>query len=131
MPFLVDSQRVSSQNRDKLLTAMRSVASESAALRISLLNRFSLGDIPLHKISQPVLVVASELDRLLPSTAEAARLVRNLPNAQKIKLPKSGHVCLLEEDFKLDQILDRCGFLPTNQKTDSSSDKKSRNIAVN
>ena len=84
---------------------MQSVTSNSAAWRISLLNNSSLDEIPLSKISQPVLVVASEADRLLPSVNEADRLFRYLPNATKILLLKSGHARLLEKEIQLEKIL--------------------------
>jgi hypothetical protein len=44
----------------------------------------------------PTLVVASARDRLLPSLAEAGRLVALIPGALRIVLPESGHTALLE-----------------------------------
>ena len=110
LPFLITSKRVSLQTRNSLLTAMRSVTANSAAWRISLLNNFNLEEIPLSKISQPVLVIASEADQLLPSVTEADRLLSYLPNATKVLLPESGHACLLERDIQLEKILDSRGF---------------------
>ena len=98
LPFLIASERISPQHRNRLLTAMQSVTAKSAAWRFSLLNHFNLDEIPLHQIPQPVLIMASGADRLLPSVAEADRLVRYLPNARKILLPDSGHACLLERE---------------------------------
>ncbi len=104
LPFLIIPQRVSRQNRRALLAAMQSVTPESAAWRLSLLSQFTVEELPLERIEQPVLILASGADRLLPSATEAERLVRYLPNAQKILLPQSGHACLLETEVKLVDI---------------------------
>ncbi|MEM9509755.1 MAG: alpha/beta hydrolase [Cyanobacteria bacterium P01_E01_bin.35] len=47
LPFLIASERISPQNQNRLLTAMRSVTAKSAAWRFSLLNNFNLDEIPL------------------------------------------------------------------------------------
>ena len=104
-PFLIVPERVSSVNRRLLVEAMQSVTTESAAWRVSLLSQFKLDQLALDKIKQPVLVIAGGADRILPSTAEAERLVNCLPNAQKVILPESGHACLLEKKVKLEEIL--------------------------
>ena len=114
LPFLIASERIASQNRNRLLTAMQSVTAKSAAWRLSLLNDFSLDEIPLHHITQPVLIMASAADRLLPSVTEADRLVRYLPKARKILLPESGHACLLERELRLEEILGYWGLLLNN-----------------
>jgi pimeloyl-ACP methyl ester carboxylesterase len=105
LPFLIAPQRVCRPSRQALLAAMQSVTPESAAWRLSLLNQFVLEELPLERIEQPVLVLAAGADRLLPSEAEAERLVSYLPNAQKTLLPESGHACLLETEVKLVDIL--------------------------
>jgi pimeloyl-ACP methyl ester carboxylesterase len=105
LPFLIAPQRVPRKNRQALLAAMQSVTPESAAWRLSLLSQFSLEQLPLERIEQPALVLAAGADRLLPSLAEAERLVNYLPNAQKTLLPESGHACLLETEVKLGKIL--------------------------
>ena len=114
LPFLIASERISPQNRNSLLRAMQSVTAKTTAWRISLLNNFNLDEIPLYQISQPVLVIASEADRLLPSVSEANRLLRYLPNATKVLLPESGHACLLEQKIQLTKILRSRGFLSAN-----------------
>lgn len=105
LPFLIAPQRVSRHNRQALLAAMQSVTPESAAWRLSLLSQFTLEQLPLERIEQPTLVLAGGSDRLLPSMAEAEKLVSYLPNAQKNLLPESGHACLLETEVKLSDIL--------------------------
>ncbi|ELS04393.1 putative hydrolase or acyltransferase of alpha/beta superfamily [Xenococcus sp. PCC 7305] len=105
LPFLIATERVSPQNQNALLTAMQSVTARTAAWRISLLSSFNLDEMPLHKISQPVLIIASEADRILPSATEADRLTGCLLNARKVLLSKSGHACLLEREMRLADIL--------------------------
>ncbi|MGB8699337.1 MAG: alpha/beta hydrolase [Thermosynechococcaceae cyanobacterium] len=70
-----------------------------------------MNNLRLYRLSQPVLIIASGKDRLLPSIAEARQLVELLPNARLLILPQSGHACLLEEDVNLNQILKSQGFL--------------------
>ena len=60
----------------------------------------------------PTLIVASAADRLLPSLEESGRLVRVIPNSQRVILPNSGHTALLESGISLARIMDRTGFLP-------------------
>ncbi len=105
LPFLIAPQRVSRPNQRALLAAMQSVTPKSAAWRLSLLSEFTVDKLPMKRIEQPTLVLASEADRLLPSSTEADRLVSYLPNAQKMLLPESGHACLLETEVKLVDIL--------------------------
>jgi pimeloyl-ACP methyl ester carboxylesterase len=111
LPFLIAPERVDAAARRALLTAMQSVTPASAAWRLALLSRFSLDELPLQRIVQPVLVIAGAADRLLPSDREADRLVACLPNARKARLPKSGHACLLETSVRLDEILRSQQFL--------------------
>ena len=131
LPFLITSKRVSLQTRNSLLTAMRSVTAHSAAWRISLLNNFNLEEISLSKISQPVLIIASEADQLLPSVTEADRLLRYLPNATKVLLPESGHACLLEREIQLEKILNSRGFLSDNYSPKSVIDHFPSSITIN
>lgn len=114
LPFLIIPERVSSHNRQALLRAMQSVTSQTAAWRLSLLSQFKIEDYSFDHIKQPVLVIAGEADRILPSDAEAERLVNYLPNAQKVILPESGHACLLETEVKLPDILQRHNLFDSN-----------------
>jgi pimeloyl-ACP methyl ester carboxylesterase len=111
LPFLVDSHRVSEDNRQSLLSAMQSVKPETAAWRLSLLEQFDLKTLDLYRIKQPTLIIAGEHDRLLPSVSESDRLSQKLMNSQTIVLPKSSHACLLESDINLAKILQQKQFL--------------------
>jgi pimeloyl-ACP methyl ester carboxylesterase len=103
--LLIASHRVSRPRRHQLLAAMQAVKPQSAAWRLSLLRQFRLEDLPLDRVRQPVLILASEADRLLPSQREAKRLARLLPNTTIVHLPDSGHACLLENQLNLSTIL--------------------------
>jgi pimeloyl-ACP methyl ester carboxylesterase len=103
--LLIASDRVSRPIRLQLLAAMQAVKPQSVAWRLALLKQFRLNDLSLDRVRQPVLILASGADRLLPSQHEARRLVRYLPNATNILLPDSGHACLLESKLDLSAIL--------------------------
>lgn len=115
--LLIASHRVSRATRQQLLAAMQAVKPQSAAWRLALLREFQLEDLPLDRVQQPVLILASEADRLLPSPREAKRLARVLPNTTIVSLPDSGHACLLENQLNLAAILrsqDLFADLPTS-----------------
>lgn len=114
LPFLVAPGRVTPDNRQALLNAMRAIPHQNASWRLSLLQQFQVSDTQLHKIEQPVLLIAGAEDRLLPSVAEAERLVRIFPNALRVILAESGHACLLEKEIRLKEIMVAQGFLATN-----------------
>lgn len=103
--LLIASHRVSRLMRQQLLTAMQAVTPQSAAWRLKLLRQFRLENLPLSRVRQPVLILASKADRLLPSQREAERLARLLPNTTIVQLPDSGHACLLENQLNLYAIL--------------------------
>ncbi len=112
VPFLIESSRVRSRERQALLKAMQSVSPQSAAWRLSLLRNFELHKLSLEHLRQRTVVIAGGRDKLLPSVEEAQRLVNLLPNAQMTILPTSGHACLLEAETNLYSILQRQGFAP-------------------
>jgi len=103
--LLIASDRVSWPTRQQLLAAMQAVRPQSAAWRLALLRQFRLEDLSLDRVRQPVLILASGADRLLPSQGEAERLTRHLPNATTVLLPDSGQACLLESQLNLSAIL--------------------------
>lgn len=111
LPYLACWQRVSREAQQMLLQAMQSVSPAAASWRLSLLRIFAASADQLSQIHQPTLVIASQIDRLLPSVAEAQNLARTLPKARSIVLPDSGHACLLEHQINLYQILQEAQFL--------------------
>lgn len=121
LPFLASLGRILPGDRRELLKTMRSVPPETVLWRLSLVKKFDVNETQLHQLTQPVLAIASALDRLLPSMTEARRLVRILPNAQMIVLPYSGHACLLEADIKLYEIMQAENFLDSSAEAVGSS----------
>jgi pimeloyl-ACP methyl ester carboxylesterase len=113
LPFLADWERVPSQHRHLLLRAMQAVKPESAAWRLSLLDRPELERTP---ILQPTLIIAAANDRLLPSVQESQRLAEHCPQSQCIILPESGHTCLLEPDINLMGLLKQANFWPQGKR---------------
>ncbi|MDP5015819.1 alpha/beta hydrolase [Anabaena sp. UHCC 0187] len=117
LPFLASLERISQSDRYTLLTAMRSLPSETVNWRLSLLRDFQVDKKDLQQLTQPVLLIGSGSDLLLPSVREIARLTDILPNTQTFILPNSGHACLLEQDVNLYQILKDNDFLDVNINT--------------
>lgn len=111
LPFLANLSRVSSTASLALLKSTRSAPKETANQRLSLMREFNIDENKLSQITQPVLLIASRDDRLLPSEAEAQRLSNIFPNSQIITLPNSGHACLVQNDVNLYQILLSANFI--------------------
>lgn len=111
LPFLAALDRISPRDRQALLEAMGSVPQKTSIWRLSLLNQFDIDETQLRRLTQPVLLIASEADRLLPSLTEAQHLAKGLSHTQIVNLPRSGHACLLEVDINLYEILKAAGFL--------------------
>ncbi len=103
--FLIDADRVAPPDRQSLLNAMLSVQPQSAAWRLDLLRRFQIHAVLPKIINIPVLLIAGELDRLLPSLPEVRILHQLLPKSKTQFLPHSGHACLLEKDVYLADLL--------------------------
>lgn len=110
LPFLAALSRIAPGDRRALLNAMQSVPPDIVSWRLSLLRDFVLDDYLLRRLTQPVLLVASASDRLLPSVDEAQRLLTIFPHAQIIILPESGHAALIEQDVQLLHILQQQNF---------------------
>ena len=118
LPFIGALGRIAPGDREDFLKTMRSVPPETVLWRLSLVREFDLDETQLRRIAQPALVIASAMDRLLPSINEAKRLVQILPNGRMLVLPHSGHACLLEADINLYKIMQAENFLDSSaQKT--------------
>ncbi|MEM8603933.1 MAG: alpha/beta hydrolase [Cyanobacteria bacterium P01_H01_bin.121] len=115
--WLAARERLSVASQQTLVATMQSVPCQTAAWRLNLLNQFDTDALPLATIQQPVLLVSSRGDRLLPSYGEAIYLHRRLAKAKLHVLPESGHACLLEEEVSLANILATTGFLDNWQPT--------------
>ncbi len=122
LPFLASLGLVEPDIRYDLLKTMRLVPPKTVLWRLSLIKEFDVGVPQLRRITQPVLLVASALDRLLPSVTEARYLVQKLPDAKMVVLPYSGHACLIESAVNLYQIMQEEDFLDFSTKNITSPD---------
>ncbi len=114
LPFLASLERMTRSDRQELLKSMRSVPPETVLWRLSLLREFDVEEEQLRRITQPVLLIAGLLDRLLPSVEEVRRLMNILLNTKTVVLPNSGHACLLESDTNLYEIMRDNNFLESS-----------------
>ncbi|OUL18270.1 alpha/beta hydrolase [Nostoc sp. RF31YmG] len=105
LPFLAHLSKLSANAKEALLKSTRSAPQKNANQRLSLMRKFKFDQQKLAQNTQPVLIVASKCDRLLPSVDEAQRLARIFPSHQIKILPNSGHACLLEDNVNLYEIL--------------------------
>jgi pimeloyl-ACP methyl ester carboxylesterase len=103
--FLINGDRVAPAERQSLIDAILSVHPQTAAWRLNLLRQFSFDTIIPKLVDIPVLLIAGELDRLLPSPSEVRILSQMLPQSKTLLLPTSGHACLLERDIYLSDLL--------------------------
>lgn len=88
-----------------LWKAAQAAPKKTAEYRLSQLSEFRIDESHLRCFNHPVLLIASQVDRLLPSVSEAQRLSKIFPTAQVVVLPHSGHTCLVEPKISLYQIL--------------------------
>ncbi|HAC64954.1 MAG TPA: alpha/beta hydrolase [Cyanothece sp. UBA12306] len=114
LPFLASLARMERKDYRALLKAMQSVPQSVVSWRLSLLRDFQVTEKQLRQLTQPILTLASDSDRLLPSVTEGKRLVNCFPNGNLAILPDSGHACLLETEVNLAELLGQHNFLPTN-----------------
>lgn len=114
LPFLVSWRKVEQDDRRALMDAMASVPPRSVGWRLSLLGEFRIEEEELSRLTQPVLLLAGDSDRLLPSVWEVEHLKQLLANAKIAILPGSGHACLLEADVNLYEILQEQQFLESD-----------------
>ncbi|MBW4445402.1 MAG: alpha/beta fold hydrolase [Spirirestis rafaelensis WJT71-NPBG6] len=110
LPFLADLNRISPAASQALSKSTSSAPKETANQRLSMMREFDIDENKFSQITQPVLLIASREDRVLPSEAEAKHLSNIFPNSQIITLPHSGHACLVERDVNLYQILLSANF---------------------
>jgi pimeloyl-ACP methyl ester carboxylesterase len=118
MPLLGNLERISVGDRQAFWEAVQSVPQKTTLWRLSLLSEFVISETQLRQLTQPVLLLASTSDRLLPSLEEARRLIKKFSNAQLVVLPNSGHACLLESDVNLYEIMKSHSFLTARDSVD-------------
>jgi pimeloyl-ACP methyl ester carboxylesterase len=103
--FLIAAERVASRDYDSLVDAILSVPPQTAMWRLSLLRQFPVNSIVSEIVDVPALLIAGELDRLLPSRLEVRILQTSLRKSKTLLLPHSGHACLLEKGISLVDLL--------------------------
>lgn len=109
-PFLAKISAVAPSQRKTLLNTLQSLHPLTVSNRIKLLNQFHLNPDKIKQFSQPVLIIASGEDNLLPSLEEAQRLKQFFPHSFINILPYSGHCCLLEKEINLRKIMHKYSF---------------------
>lgn len=111
LPFLAPLERLSSQARVALENSAKSAPKHTAQQRIAMMRDFKVDETRLQQINQPVLLIGSQLDRILPSVAEVKRLAKIFPYGKVVTLPHSGHACLIETDINVYEIMQANNFV--------------------
>jgi len=110
LPFLAALDRIAPEDCRALLTIMQQVPPATIIHRLGLLDGLDV-DERLSLLTCPVLLVAGDQDRLLPSVAEVEFLKTRLPQAQIARLTGGGHALLLETATRLPELLTKFQLL--------------------
>lgn len=108
--WLCNPERIHPSDLQRFQQAVESVSKADTLHRLQLLRQFEMNLPALKTLNGPILLIASQKDRLLPSEREANHLQTYLPSAQLELLPNSGHACLLEKDLHLIAMLEKYGW---------------------
>ncbi len=111
LPFLAPINRLTPQAREGLSETIKSAPKQTAQQRLAMMREFTIDETKLRQITQPVLLIGSKEDLILPSVEEAKHLVKIFPQATVVTLPHSGHACLVEPDINLYQIMEANNFV--------------------
>ena len=111
LPALTSLNRLSPEAHHALFKSVQDAPKKAVIQRLTLMSQFDIDEMKLSQFTQPVLLIASEVDLILPSVAEAKRLAKILPNAQVVTIPHKGHACLVEEGVDLLKILQAENFI--------------------
>ena len=84
---------------------MRWVGKAGYIRRLQILQRYDISD-RLPEIQTPTLLLAGDMDRLVPSVDEARAMSSRMPRASFVELRGYGHICLINHDFNLLDWLD-------------------------
>lgn len=128
LPFLSALGRITATDRRALLTAMQSVPPKTVNWRVSMVTEFEVDETQLHRLTQPILIIAGAADKLLPSVQEAERLTKLLPDAKMVVLRHSGHTCLLESDVNLLEIIKSQNFLEADVRELASANSDEQSV---
>ncbi|WP_319421855.1 alpha/beta fold hydrolase [Pleurocapsa sp. FMAR1] len=111
LPFLAPINRLTSQAREGLSETIKSAPKQTAQQRLAMMREFTIDEAKLRQITQPVLLIGSEKDLILPSVEEVKHLAKIFPQATVVTLSHSGHACLVESDINLYQIMEANNFV--------------------
>lgn len=111
IPLLANLRQISDRTRQDLSDAMESAPKQTVQQRIAMMREFTIDETKLQQITQPVLLIGSQKDFILPSVKEVKRLAKIFPQATVVTLPHSGHACLVEKDINLYQIMSANNFI--------------------
>ena len=111
LPFLAHTDKISSQACQDLADTIRCTSKKTAQKRIAMMRDFTIDESQLKQVTQPILLIGSREDLILPSVEEVERLAKIFPQATVVTLPSSGHACLVEPDIDLYQIMEASNFL--------------------
>ncbi|MCU0571680.1 MAG: alpha/beta hydrolase [Syntrophobacteraceae bacterium] len=78
----------------------RSIGRQGYIRRLEILQQYDIRG-QLQRIRTPTLLLAGDLDHLVPSVREARFMASRLPNATVRILKGYGHICLINHDFSL------------------------------
>ncbi|SRR5579883_906305 len=113
LPFLAQLFRLSPTACKALMKSAQDAPKQTAERRLELLRKFNVDRTKLQKVTQPVLLIGSQHDHLLPSVEEAYQLATVFPHSRVLILPESGHACLIESKIELIKILQATNFSPS------------------
>ena len=117
LPFLAPINHLTPQARQGLKETIKSAPKQTAQQRLAMMREFTIDETKLRQITQPVLLIGSEKDLILPSVKEVKRLAMIFPQATVVTLPHSGHACLVEPDVNLYQIMEANNFVIKTEKS--------------
>lgn len=109
--FLASIDKISDRACQDLANTIKFSSKKITDKRIGMMRDFTLDEITLQKVKQPILLIGSREDLILPSVEEINRLAKIFPQATLVTLPHSGHACLVEEDINLYQIMKANNFI--------------------
>ncbi len=95
---------VTSEDRRRVLQALRSVEMKSYARRLRLIAEVNIED-HLAEIHAPTLFIAATRDLLVPSGREAKFMSSRMPDATVRIIQGAGHACLLGNRVQLSKML--------------------------
>ena len=88
------------EDLDEFHRRARHIDREGYIRRLEILRDFDITD-RLTEIRAPTLLLAGDLDRLVPSVENGRIMNREIPDSELVVLRGYGHVCLIDHDLRL------------------------------